>query len=127
MFSKLMQVAVLVAGGLALGGCPLGGPKTAAPVKKPPAPDYQMAAAAPTGNVNRATCYNATDLGIIRPRMLQMELTVAVLQCQNAGGSRAYESIYASYLAKYGTELTANANSLKPGTRARPLRPPERW
>ena len=49
MFSKLMQVAVLVAGGLALGGCPLGGPKTAAPVKKPPAPDYQMAAAAPTG------------------------------------------------------------------------------
>ena len=113
MFSKLMQVAALVAGGLALGGCPLGGPKTAAPVKKPAAPDYQMAAAAPTGNVNRATCYNATDLGIIRPRMLQMELTVAVLQCQNAGGIRAYESIYASYLAKYGTELTANARSLQ--------------
>src|SRR5204862_65628 len=100
-FSKLLHVAVLVAGGLALGGCPLEGNRTAAPAKKPPAPDYQVAAAAPAGNVNRGTCYSAADLAIIRPRMLQMELTVAVLQCQNAGGSRAYESIYTSYLAKY--------------------------
>ena len=113
MFMKLMQVAVLVASGLALGGCPMGGARTAAPAKKPAAPDYQQAAAATGGNVNRATCYNATDLGIIRPRMLQMELTVAVLQCQNAGGARAYETIYASYLSKYGPELTTNARSLQ--------------
>ena len=113
MFRKLVHVAVLVAGGLALGGCPLEGSRTAAPAKKPAAPDYQLAAAAPTGNVNKATCYNSADLAIIRPRMLQMEMTVAVLQCQNPGGTRAYETIYKSFLAKYNTELSSNLKSLQ--------------
>ena len=113
MFRKLVQVAVLVAGGLALGGCPMEGSRTAAPAKKPAAPDYQLAAAAPAGNVNRATCYNATDLAVIQPRMLQMELTVAVLQCQQAGGIRAYEAIYKSFLAKYSGELSTNARSMQ--------------
>jgi len=113
MLSKLVQMAVLVAGGLALGGCPFEGNRTAAPVKKPAAPDYQQAAAPTTGNVNRATCYNAADLSVMRVRMLQQELTVATLQCQNAGGARAFESIYASFLNKYTAELTANAQSLR--------------
>jgi hypothetical protein len=113
MFSKLMQAAVLVAGGLALGGCPLEGSKTAAPVKKPAAPDYQQAAAAPAGNVNRNTCYNAADLSVMRVRMLQQELTVATLQCQTGGGTRAFEAIYTSFLSKYTAELSANAQSLR--------------
>ena len=94
-----MHVVVLVAGGLALGGCPLEGNRAAAPVKKPAAPDYQQAAAAPAGNVNRASCYNAADLSVMRVRMLQQELTVATLQCQTGGGARAFEAIYTSFLA----------------------------
>jgi hypothetical protein len=113
MFSKLMQVAVLVASGLALGGCPLGGPKTAAPAKKPAAPDYQAPVAASTGTVNRNTCYNAADLTVVRARMLHQELVVATLQCQSAGGSRAFETIYASYNTKFTPDLTANARSLQ--------------
>ena len=113
MLSKLMQVAVLVAGGLALGGCPLGGARTAAPAKKPAAPDYQQAAAPTAGNVNKATCYNAADLSVMRVRMLKEELTVATLQCQTGGGNRAFEAIYTSFLAKATPELTSNANSLK--------------
>ena len=113
MFSKLIQGAVLVAAGLALGGCPLGGARTAAPAKKPAAPDYQQAAAPVAGNVNKATCYNAADLSVIRVRMLQQELTVATLQCQTGGGSRAFEAIYTSFLAKYTTELSSNATSLR--------------
>src|SRR5258708_7065376 len=58
MLSKLVQMAVLVAGGLALRGCPFQGNRTAAPVKKPAAPDYQQAAAPTTGNVNRASFLN---------------------------------------------------------------------
>jgi hypothetical protein len=113
MLSKLMHAAVLVAGGLALGGCPLEGSKTAAPVKKPAAPDYQQAAAPVAGNVNRATCYNAADLSVMRVRMLQQELTVATLQCQTGGGTRAFEAIYTSFLAKYTGELSSNAQSLR--------------
>jgi hypothetical protein len=113
MLSKLMRVVILVAGGLALGGCPLGGARTAAPAKKPAAPDYQQAAAASTGNVNKATCYNAADLSVMRVRMLQQELTVATLQCQTGGGTRAFESLYASFLSKYTAELSANAQSLR--------------
>ncbi len=113
MFSKLIQGAVLVAAGLALGGCPLGGARTAAPAKKPAAPDYQQAAAPVAGNVNKATCYNAADLSVIRVRMLQQELTVATLQCQTGGGNRAFEAIYTSFLAKYTGELSSNAASLR--------------
>ena len=39
MIKKMMQGAVLVVAGLTLGGCPFDKPKTAAPVKKPPAAD----------------------------------------------------------------------------------------
>src|SRR5258708_30099635 len=77
MFSKLMQVAVLVAGGLALGGCPLGGARTAAPAKKPAAPDYQQAAAPVAGNGNKGARFNATHPFLMRVRLLPQGVTVA--------------------------------------------------
>ena len=113
MFRMLMQAVVLVAGGLVLGGCPLEGSKTAAPVKKPAAPDYQAAAAPGTGAVNKAACYNSADLTVIRARMLHQELVVATLQCQTPGGGRAFDNIYSSYLAKFTPELTTNGRSLQ--------------
>jgi len=113
MFRKLVQVAVLIAGGLALGGCPTEGSKTAAPAKRPPAPDYQQAMAPSSAAINKAACYNPADLTIIRSRMLHQELAVVYLQCQNAGGTRAFETIYASYVAKYNSELGSNARSMQ--------------
>ena len=113
MLWKLVQVVVLVASGMALGGCPLGGTRTAAPAKKPAAPDYQAPVAASSGTVNPNTCYNSADLTVMRARMLHQELVVATLQCQTAGGARAFETIYANYNSKFTPELTTNANSLK--------------
>ena len=111
---KLTRLALLIAGGLAIGACTLGGPKTAAPVKKPPAADYQQALAPSTPPANlRAICYNAADLTVIRVRMIQMEMSVATLQCQTAGGGRAFEAIYTSFLDKFRSELTANTRSLQ--------------
>ena len=89
MIKKLLQAAVLVVGGLALGGCPLQQAKTTAPANKPPAADYQAASTTPpppAGSI-RAICYNDADLATYRGRMLQQELTVGTLQCQTAGGS----------------------------------------
>jgi len=45
--------------------------------------------------------------------MLQMELTVAVLQCQNAGGARAYETIMQTTLPSTGQSSPRNARSLQ--------------
>jgi hypothetical protein len=114
MIKRLIPVALSVAAGLALGACQLDGPKTAAPVKKPPAPDYQqaMAPSPPVTNL-RSVCYNDADLAIIRGRMLQQEMAVATLQCQTAGGGRALEGSYASFLSKFKPELTSNASSLQ--------------
>jgi len=114
MIMKLMQAAVLVASGLALGGCPLGGAKTAAPAKKPPAADYQAAATpSPPAAQTRAICYTEADLATIRARMLQQEMSVVALQCQTAGGGRAYEPQYASFLGKYQSDLATNARALQ--------------
>ncbi len=113
MMKMLMRVAILFAGSLAMGACTLDGAKTAAPVKKPAAPDYQAPVAASGAQVNKATCYNPADLTIIRSRMLHQELVVATLQCQTAGGSRAFEAIYTSYLGKFNAELGTNARSLQ--------------
>ena len=78
MIGKLVQAAILVASGLAISGFSGCTPKTAAPAKKPAAPDYQAAvpSAAPAANI-RAICYTDADLVTIRGRMLQQELTVA--------------------------------------------------
>ena len=100
MISKIKQAAVLVASGLALGGCPLFGPTTTAPAKKPPAPDYQAAVTipAPPAAKIRAICYNEADLTVIRERMLQQELTVATLQCQTPNGVRAFDATYNTFI-----------------------------
>jgi hypothetical protein len=113
MMKELLLAAVLVTGGLALGGCPMGGAKTAAPAKKAPAPDYQLATAPAATSPNKAACYNDADLTIIRSRMFHQEMVVAVLQCQTAGGARAFEAIYTSYLQKFSGELGTNARALQ--------------
>lgn len=116
MISKILQAAIVIVGGLALGGCPLQqqAAKTAAPVNKPPAADYQAAVppTPPAGTI-RGICYNAADLATFRARMVQQEAVVATLQCQNPGGSRAYESQYAAFLGKFQAELGSNARSLQ--------------
>jgi hypothetical protein len=122
MIKKLLQAAVLVVGGLALGGCPLGQQaRTTAPAAKPAAADYQVASSVappPAGSI-RAICYNDADLATYRGRMLQQEFTVGTLQCQTAGGSRAYEAMYASFLSKYQAELGTNARNLQTLSRSK--------
>ena len=115
MINKLLQATLLVAGGLALGGCPLQQQAaTTAPAVKPPAADYQAAVpAAPPAASTRSICYNEADLATFRGRMLQQEFVVATLQCQNVNGSRAYEGLYGSFLAKFQAELATNARSLQ--------------
>ena len=111
MIMKLSQAAILAVGVLAMAGCT---PKTAAPVVKPPAADYQAAApATPVAANIKAICYNVADLATVRSRMVQQELVVATLQCQGPGGSRAYEAQYGSFISKYSAELASNTNALK--------------
>ena len=111
MIKMLSQAAMLAACGFALGACT---PQTTAPAKKPPAADYQAEVPPPPPAASiKAICYNEADLSTFRTRMVQGEFAVATLQCQNAGGARAFESIYASFLNKYTAELTANAQSLR--------------
>jgi len=122
MTMKLMQVAMLVAATLALGGCKMGGTQTAAPAKKAAAADYQAPVPPlPPASTTRANCYNEADLATVRGRMVHQELTVATLQCQNAGGSRAYEGAYTSFLGKYTSELSANGRALNELARRRRL------
>lgn len=123
MIKKLSQAAILVAGVLAMGGCTLNQPtRSAAPVAKAAAPDYQapVPPSPPAGNI-RAYCYNAADLATVHARMLQGELSVAYLQCQNPGGSRAFESQYAAFVAKFNAELAANFRALTQVARAKRL------
>ena len=93
MIKMLSQATILMAGVLVVGGCTLGQAKTAAPVAKAAAADYQapVPPSPPAANI-RAICYNAADLATVRARMVQQELVVATLQCQNPGGSRAFEA-----------------------------------
>ena len=57
--------------------------------------------------------FNAADLAVYRARMLQMELNVATLQCQNPGGSRAYEDQYRAFISKFQTQMAANGRSMQ--------------
>lgn len=110
---KLVQVALVVAGGLAIAGCQLDGAKTRVPAKRAAAADYQQALAPspPPPNL-RSICYNAADLTVMRARMFHQEMVVATLQCQTPSGGRAFDSIYGRYLGKFGGELSSNARSL---------------
>ena len=121
MIMKFAQVAFVLAGGLAIAGCQMDGAKTAAPVKKPAAADYQSASSAPAGTVNKAICYADADLAVVRARMLQQELSVATLQCQTAGGARAFETLYSSFLSKFtgNGELAANARAIQQVSRTK--------
>ena len=121
MIKKLLQAAVLVVGGLALGGCPLQQASTTAPANKPPAADYQAASTtpAPAAGSIRSICYNDADLVTYRGRMAKQEMVVGTLQCQTANGSRAYETLYASFLRKFQGELATNASSLQTLSRSK--------
>ena len=113
MMMKLTQVALLVAGGLAIAGCQLDHAKTAAPAKKAPAANYMQALPPGPAVPNlKAICYNANDLTTVRARMFHQEMVVATLQCQTPSGGRAFESIYGSYLGKFGGDLSSNARAL---------------
>ena len=115
MIKKIWQAGVVIICGLALTGCPFPQQaKTTAPVDKPPAADYQAPLASalpPAGNI-RGIYYTAADLATYRGRMAQQEFTVGTLQCQNPGGSRAYERQYADFIAKFQSDLVANSRSL---------------
>ena len=112
MMMKLMQAAVLVAAGLALGGSPMASAQSRAPAKKAPAPDYQAPSTAPAPAA-RGACYTDADLTAMRGRMLQQQLSVVTLQCQLPSGARAFEAQYASFLSKYSADLSANARALQ--------------
>ena len=114
MIKKLLQATIVMTGLLAAGACTLDQAKTTAPATKPPAADYQAAVpASPPATNLRGICYNPADLAIYRARMVQMELNVATLQFQSAGGARAYEPQYRAFAAKFQSELVANGRSLQ--------------
>ncbi len=111
MMMKFMQVALVLAGGLALAGCQP--PKAVAPVKKPAAADYALVVPPGAAPANlKAICYNDADIGTIRARMFHQEMVVAVLQCQTPTGGRAFEAMYSTYLGKFGGDLSSNARAL---------------
>ena len=115
MIMKLMQATLLVAGGLALGGCTLQQQaKTTAPAKKPPAADYQAPGSGnpPPASATRGICYNAADMATYNGRMFHQQVNVAVLQCQNPDGTRAFVSKYNAYAEKFRSEIIANGSSM---------------
>jgi hypothetical protein len=121
MMMKVTQVALLVAGGLAIAGCQMDGAKTAAPVKRAPAADYALVVpAAPPANL-KAICYNDADLATMRARMVQQQLSVATLQCQTPSGGRAFDALYGSLLGKFAGELSTNARALNDVARRKRL------
>lgn len=114
MIKKLVQGALLVVGGLALGGCPLEQASTSAPAKRPVAADYQAAKPpSPPATSIRGICYNDNDLSVMHARMVQIELNVMTLQCQASGGRLAYRDQYASFLSKFKPDLAENSRSLQ--------------
>jgi hypothetical protein len=115
MIRTISRAAVAVVGVMAVGACTLGQSSTSsAPANKPPAADYQMASsvAPPPAAATRGICYSAEDITIYRVRMVQMELNVATLQCQNPNGTRAYETQYRNLLAKFQSDLAANGRAI---------------
>ena len=81
--------------------------------EKKPAPDYQMkvAQAAPAGS--KQQCYDEQSLATYNARMMQQELAVGTLSCQNADGSRKFSKQYGDVLAKFSGDLSANASEIK--------------
>ena len=91
MIKKLLQAAVLVAGGLALGGCPLQQDKTTAPANKPAAADCQAALTTPApadasirSGWSRVGAGSTTD---VSPGAQRPARSIAALTCALATGS----------------------------------------
>ncbi len=122
MITKLLQAALLVAGGLALGSCTMQQQaQTAAPANKAPAADYQFPSGAnpPAAGAIRGICYDSSELATYNARMTQQQMVVAALQCQNPNGTRAYEGQYAAFLGKFQNDLSTNARNLTALSRAK--------
>jgi hypothetical protein len=84
------------------------------PAEKKPAPDYQLKAAAipPPANVKNI-CYDEASMSAYYTRMMQQQLAVGTLSCQEASGKRRFEKQYGDVLAKYGSDLSSNAAEIK--------------
>ena len=115
MIMKLMQAAVLVTSRLALGGCPLGGTQTAAPAKKAAGGGLSGAVAAfAARRSDPRQLLQRCRSGRMRARMLQQEMSVVTLQCQNASGGRAYETpISQASSTSTRRDLATNARALQ--------------
>jgi hypothetical protein len=81
--------------------------------EKKPAPDYQMKVAQFSPPNVQNICYDQSSLTTYNVRMLQQELAVGTLSCQNADGSRKYEKQYGDVLNKFRPDLSSNAGELK--------------
>ena len=89
--------------------------------EKKPAPDYQMKVAQVSPPNVSKICYDQQSLTTYYERMLQQELAVGTLSCQNADGTRKYEKQYGDVLAKFSGDLSTNAVELKSLTARRRL------
>lgn len=105
----LSPLCLLLACGLAVIACTPGPPE-----KKKPANDYQapVANVAPPANL-RSVCYNDSDLGAFRVRMVQQQLVVGALQCKGPDGRLHLDDEYAAFVKKFTPELSSNAAELK--------------
>src|SRR5476649_615212 len=81
--------------------------------EKKPAPDYQMKVAKVAPSGSNQMCYDEQSLATYNARMLQQELAVGTLSCQNADGSRKFTKEYGDVLAKFSGDLSANAVEIK--------------
>jgi hypothetical protein len=81
--------------------------------EKKPAPDYQMKVAQSAPPAAGQVCYDQQSLTAYQERMLQQELAVGTLSCQNADGSRKYSKQYGDVMAKFSSDLSANAADMK--------------
>jgi hypothetical protein len=81
--------------------------------EKKPAPDYQMKVAKVAPSGSNQMCYDEQSLATYNARMMQQELAVGTLSCQNADGSRKFSKEYGDVLAKFSGDLSANAVEIK--------------
>jgi peptidoglycan hydrolase-like protein with peptidoglycan-binding domain len=60
-----------------------------------------------------SNCYDSTEIGVVRIRMLQQELVVGTLQCQLPGGGRVFDGEYTKFLSKFAGELGTSGQLLQ--------------
>jgi hypothetical protein len=91
------------------------------PAEKGPAPDYQMKSAQSAPANIQQICYDQESLTAYNERMLQQELAVGALTCQNSDGSRKYDKQYGDVLNKFSGDLSSNAVEIRDITTRRHL------